>query len=70
MIAENWYTDEGHIMTSEYTREQALMYVGRFQSRVDVMLNDKYFRPNPTKQSCRWCAFGPANGTGFCPVGV
>jgi RecB family exonuclease len=64
------YVDEGHIKTINYTREQALRFIGQYQQRADRMLADKYFRPNPNKVTCKWCPYGPQNGNGHCPVGV
>jgi CRISPR/Cas system-associated exonuclease Cas4 (RecB family) len=69
VITEIAYVDEGHIKTVIYTRDEALAFVGRFQKRVDRMLNDTLFRPNPNKQTCRFCPYSP-RGTGACAVGV
>lgn len=66
---ELWYLDEGHIRAASYSREEALKFVGRFQQRADRIFADKYFRPNPNRETCRYCPFGP-RGTGVCPVGV
>lgn len=66
---ELWYLDEGWVRPTTYTREEALKFVGRFQSRADRMFNDKYFRPNPNRETCRYCPYSP-RGTGACPVGV
>ncbi len=66
---ELWYLDEGHIRASTYTREQALMYVGRFNQRAQAMFSDTLFRPRPSKMACRYCPYSP-RGTGACPVGV
>lgn len=66
---ELWYVDEGWVRKASYTHDQALSFVGRFQRRVDRMYNDRLFRPNPNKVTCRWCPFSP-RGTGACPVGV
>ena len=50
---ELWYVDEGHIKPIKYTREQALMYVGRFDARAKKIFDDKYFRANPSRDNCR-----------------
>lgn len=68
-VAEVWYVDEGWIRSQSYTREEALRFVGRFQSRVDRIYRDKFFKPNPSVITCKWCPFSP-RGTGSCPVGV
>lgn len=70
IYVELWYLDEGHIKKSEYTREEALRYVRRFQDRADALYQDRAFRPNPTTMTCRWCPYRSigAGGTGDCPV--
>lgn len=73
--AELWYLDESddnlpHIKANTYTREEALRFIGRFDSRAQKMYDEKFFRPNPNMQTCRYCPYGPRNGTGACPVGV
>lgn len=69
LIGEVWYVDEGWIRQAEYTREQALKFVGRFNARADKIYQDRMFRPNANKVTCRWCPYSP-RGTGACPVGV
>lgn len=68
--AELWYVDEGHTLCATFTQEEALKFVGRFDQRAQRMYDDKVFRPNPNVITCKWCAYGPKNGTGACPVGV
>jgi CRISPR/Cas system-associated exonuclease Cas4 (RecB family) len=69
IIVEFWYVDEGHIKSMEYTREQALMFVGRFDMRARHIFDDTHYRPNPNRVTCHWCPYSP-RGTGACPVGV
>jgi CRISPR/Cas system-associated exonuclease Cas4 (RecB family) len=69
IIVELSYVDEGHVKQQTYTREQALMFVGRFDMRAKRIYADKHFRPNPNAVTCRYCPYGP-RGTGICPVGV
>lgn len=66
---ELWYLDEGHIKPLEFTREQALMYVGRFDARARRIFDEKLWRPNPSKHNCRFCPYSP-RGNGACPFGV
>lgn len=66
---ELWYLDEGHIRPSSYSREEALKFVGRFEKRAERIFADKFFRPNPNRETCRYCPYSP-RGTGACPVGV
>jgi RecB family exonuclease len=70
IFAELWYLDEGHVRQSRYSREQALAYVGRFDIRAQRIYDDRFYRPNPNVRTCRFCPYGPKNGTGVCPVGV
>lgn len=69
ITVELWYVDEGHVKPQTFTREQALMYVGRFDLRAKRIYADQFFRPNPNRESCRYCPYSP-RGTGACPVGV
>lgn len=69
IAAELWYVDEGWVRSSEYTREEALRFVGRFDVRAQRIYDDKLFRPNANKVTCKWCPYSP-RGTGACPVGV
>lgn len=70
VIPELHYLDEGWVRGMEYTREEALKFLGRFDTRAQRIYDDRLFRPNPTSHTCRYCPYGPKNGTGACPVGV
>jgi CRISPR/Cas system-associated exonuclease Cas4 (RecB family) len=69
IIVELWYVDEGHVKQQAYSRDQALRYVQSFDRRANRIYDDRHFRPNPNKVTCRWCPYSP-RGTGACPVGV
>ena len=69
ITAELWYVDAGSVRTAEWFREDALKFVGRFDQRAQRIYNDQFFRPNPSKTTCRYCPYSP-RGTGACPVGV
>lgn len=69
ITAELWYVDEGWVRSSTYTREEALKFVGRFDARAQRIYNDRFFKHNANKVTCRFCPFSP-RGTGACPVGV
>ena len=43
--------------------------VGRFDARAQRIYNDRFFKSNANKVTCRYCPFSP-RGTGACPVGV
>lgn len=70
ITVELWYLDEGHVRSAEYTHEEALQFIGRFDKRAQRIYDDRYFRPNPNKITCAYCPYGPRRGTGACPVGV
>lgn len=68
--AELYYLDEGHIRRAEYSQDEALKFVSRFDQRAQRIYDDRFFRANPNTHNCRYCPYGPRNGTGACPVGV
>lgn len=69
VTAELWYVDAGSVRNAEWTREEALKFIGRFDQRAQRIYADRFFRPNPSKMTCRYCPYSP-RGTGACPVGV
>lgn len=69
LTAELWYIDEKWVRTMEYTREQALKFIGLFDKRARPMFEEKLWRPRPNVVTCKWCPYSP-RGTGACPVGV
>jgi CRISPR/Cas system-associated exonuclease Cas4 (RecB family) len=69
ITAELWYVDAGTVRNAEWNREEALRFIGRFDQRAQRIYNDRFFRPNPSKMTCRYCPYSP-RGTGTCPVGV
>jgi CRISPR/Cas system-associated exonuclease Cas4 (RecB family) len=68
IIVELWYLDEGHIKSHEYTREEALRFVGRFDKRAKAIYAQRLFEANPNRETCRYCPYGKSNGTGACAV--
>jgi CRISPR/Cas system-associated exonuclease Cas4 (RecB family) len=68
-ITEIPYVDEGHILSREYTRAEALQFIKKFNYRAERMLADKWFKPNANKHTCKFCPYSP-RGNGHCPVGV
>lgn len=65
---ELWYVDEGHVKAFETTREAALRFVGRFDARAQRIYQDRLFKPNPNKETCRYCPYSRGKGTGACAV--
>ena len=66
-IAEVAYVDEGWVRSSTYTREEALRFIGRFQSRADKIYADRLFRANANVVTCKFCPYNKKSGTGACP---
>ena len=67
--AELWYLDQKEIWPITFTAEQLDKARARLDKEVTAMMADKVHRPNPSKQTCKYCPFSP-RGTGACPVGV
>lgn len=66
IVTELWYLDEGHVKANRFSSEEAIRMVDRFDQRANAIYTARYFRANPSKQTCRWCPYG-ANGNGHCP---
>jgi RecB family exonuclease len=64
------YTDEGKQKVSNYTREALPALMQRWTERGLALTNAIAFPPKPNRGNCRYCPFGPDNGTGACPYGV
>lgn len=69
---EFWYLDQAsnNIMKKTYTRDKLGLYLKRFTERALKLTTATVFPAKPNKMNCRWCDFGPTNGTGDCPYGV
>jgi len=64
------YLDHGLRMNKSYKRDKLPLYLKKFTDRALKMTTCTDFKPKPTKMNCRWCDYGPENGTGACPYGV
>jgi hypothetical protein len=49
------YTDKGEIMTTGYSRDQAMLFFDRFNLRFNQATTCIDFKPTPNATSCRWC---------------
>jgi hypothetical protein len=67
--AELWYLDIPDTWQITFTQEKLEKARAKIDAEVAKMMDDKYFRPRPSKLNCRYCPYGP-RGTGACPVGV
>lgn len=64
------YTDEGKQKKSNYTRAALPVLLQRWSERAMRMTTAIAFPPKPNRGNCRFCPFGPENGTGACAYGV
>lgn len=75
VTAELWYLDQNEVTKLRFTRDQALRFRPRWESRGVSITGCTQFPANPNQFSCRWCPYGPKTvnrpqGTGHCEVGV
>ena len=64
------YLDEGTPASKSYTREQSMALLPGWDTRGKSITQATTFPPRPNKISCKYCPFGPSNGTGVCEYGV
>ncbi len=64
--AELWYLDHGIKTVKRYTRDEAMVFLPRWEERAIKMTTTTEFIPSPSKNNCLWCPYGRANGTGDC----
>jgi len=65
------FLDDGKVREKSFERGPKInKLIARFQERGLRMTNCVDFRPKPNLSNCRYCPFGPDNGTGACIHGV
>jgi len=64
------YIDEGKEKKRRYTRDAVAQLMPRWEQRAKQLTGAIAFKPRPNRSNCRFCDFGPNNGTGACPYGV
>ena len=65
------YLDEKPPFRSKtYVRHQVAEITPRFAARGTKLVEAQHFPPKANRSSCRFCEYGPTNGTGACPYGV
>lgn len=69
ITTELWYTDQNDLARVEYTRDQGMRFLKKWNERGLALTTCDTFPPNPNRYSCRFCHFGPKDG-GPCTVGV
>lgn len=65
-----WYTDEGKQSSRVYNRTMLPQLIASFTARAERMLTATSFPPKPNRTNCKFCDFGPNNGTNACAYGV
>lgn len=65
------FLDDGKVREKNFQRGPKVnKLVTRFTERGNHMTNCVDFRPKPNTVNCKYCPFGPDNGTGACVHGV
>lgn len=64
--AELWYLDHGLTTNRKYSRDDAMVFLPRWEERGKRMTTATEFLPSPSKANCKWCPYGSENGTGVC----
>lgn len=70
VTTELWYFDVNDLARSEFSREQGLRLLKGFNRRFNRMTNATTFPATPNMESCKYCPYHPAKGSGDCQVGV
>jgi len=67
-----YYLDQksGNRLKKTYTRNKLPLYMKKFTERAMKLTTCENFRPKPSKMNCKYCDFGPDNGSGVCPYGA
>lgn len=69
--ASLWYLEEKRApLTRKYTRNALPRLLEGFSRRGDRLTAATDFPPKPNKSNCRYCDYGPNNGTGDCAYGI
>lgn len=65
------FLDDGKVREKVFQRDKKIMkLMKRFDERGRRMTECVDFRPKPSPINCKYCPFGPDNGTGECVHGV
>jgi RecB family exonuclease len=67
VTGEMWYLDEGKTLVRRFNRAQMPHFLKRWHDRGHKLTTAMSFPPKPSLRTCKYCAFGPQNGTGVCP---
>lgn len=74
---ELWYCDTGDFIRRSMNRDDIALLVPGVTKRINVMMEDTIFNPNPSQHNCRFCPYGPETSSnkwvdknGACKHGV
>lgn len=62
------YLDQKDTWAHSFTPADLERHWAKFDQQVDIMMNDKVFRPKPSIPVCLYCPFNKKTGSGACPV--
>lgn len=76
-VVELWYPDVDELVSTIYSRNQAMKFFSSFNERALKMTSTTDFIPKANINACRFCPYGPkeasnkwVNKSGHCPHGV
>lgn len=69
VTAELWYFDQDELASFVMKRSQLLRYLKLFDRRGIALTGETAFKPNPNRESCKYCPYGP-DRQGDCKFGV
>jgi hypothetical protein len=69
IYTELWYLDQDEMVPMTMRRDQALRFFEGWDRRNNVMMACEGFMPRPSRESCKYCPYGPKK-SGHCTVGV
>lgn len=70
VTAELWYLDVNDLTSLDIVRPVGLRLLKPFDKRFRRMTEATEFKPTPNIESCKYCPYHPAKGSGDCQFGV
>ena len=61
-----WYLDKGETLDKTYTRDEAMVFLPKWQQRATKLTTCTEFIPRPSRSTCRFCPYGKQNGNAVC----
>lgn len=56
--AQLWYLDKGETTKQVYTREQAMLFLPKWNERAHKLTSCTEFLAKPSRTACKWCHYG------------